>query len=430
MFNQPLWERTLLQGVSIAPPGSRLRFSSPGSVQATRYWAPPPPEAAVPVDEDEGIERLIHVLKEAQARAMPDDATVAFPITGGLDSRINLALNQDRWSRSVFLHTGFEGRAETPISRQLASEFGLPLEVYPGEKSWRGVTSLDPSIESGELNAWQWWLRWTHQEVAHSRPDAVLLDGYLQDTLFNPHIVRPGLPEEKIKGHLAGARFRAELAGAAPSPGLFRELEDRFRAEYAAPGGSGLALEQRFYLENRSRKYVLGTARLAQDLMRVALPGVDNDVLDFAFSLPWEQRAGGPLYRGAIRRLSEKMAGVACDKTGVPLFAEKPRPKRRESLSNALRYYTKRLVPRLSDALFSDFNPGRILREDPKSAHTLERSITRSAFLEELLGGKKTVQRVWRRFLGGHETTAFLLGLFTIARLESAIQGSTTDDNE
>jgi len=421
LFNQPLWSRSLLRDVSLAPPASRMVVTGDQALSMGRYWSPPAPSDAPALDEDKAVDSLIEHLRAAHGRALPTSSAIAFPVTGGLDSRINLAVHADRWDRGFFFHASFDGGSEAPIARRLAREFGLCLHEYSGEESWRCLTRLDPTRETGELNAWQWWLQETHRQVAGATPDAVLLDGYLQDVLLNPHIIAAEPMETGIERHLDGARYRSQRAGNQIDAKTLKEILNTFRENFRVDYADGLFMSQRFYMENRSRKYVFGMVRLAQDLMRVAVPGIDSDLLDFSFALPWSMRSGGHLYRQAIGRFSKAMTLVPYDKTGVGLFAVAPKNPLYKTIHRELRYYVKRIAPLLSEAVFRDFSVGKVLRGDRATVVNLKDSIAGSVFLEQLLGDKRGVRRVWSRFCGAHDVLEFVHGLLTIARLEEGI---------
>ncbi|HKL78230.1 MAG TPA: hypothetical protein VJ985_07700 [Gammaproteobacteria bacterium] len=351
LLGMPFGRQTLLEGVQLLPPASRLVVDGArGEWQVERYWWPSPP-AEEDTDRrnlDATVAGLVERLCNAQER-IPAPAHYAYPVTAGLDSRVNIAAGGERVGAATLVHCGGPGDAETPISRRIAEAVGSHLELVGPLEGLAAGVGADPFTESGELSTWQWWLSGIPGAVVRHGEGAMLVDGYLQDVLFNPHLVQAGqvMPPWKRYAHLAAFRWRILLGErqAGEPQGLVEALQE---AENLARGDSHLATEQNFYLENRSRRYTLGTVRLAQNHLRVGLPGLDHDLVDFGLALPWRWREGGALYRRAIQQLSPALARVPEGKTGLPLTSE-----RRHSLPRTLKRlwgrgvgrYIRRLAP-------------------------------------------------------------------------------------
>jgi hypothetical protein len=356
----------------------------------------------------------------AQER-IPAPSHYVYPVTAGLDSRVNIAAAGDRIDGATLIHCGSPEDAETPISRRVAEVLGSQLELVDPLQGLAAALSADPFEETGELSTWQWWLSGIPEAVARQGQGAMLVDGYLQDVLFNPHIIQSGqtMPPCQRYARLATFRWRT-LFGDGELDGPGGLLESLREAEDLVRGESNLATEQNFYLENRSRRYVLGTVRLAQNRVRVGLPGLDHDLVDFGLSLPWQWRAGGGLYRRAIQRFFPALSRVPDGKTGLPLTSD-----RRRSLPRTLKRWWSRGVGRHVSRLMpvgkgSNTWFTTLVARDPQFRQGVLAQIETSEWLQEC--GLPVARMAGRVFEGRLTPTEgyLICQALTLTRLEKA----------
>ncbi len=341
-------------------------------------------------------------------------------MTGGLDSRLNLAVNQDRLDGSVLFHGVAPRDPERRVARRLARALNRPLTEIPVVDAWRKLPRLDPTEETGELNAAQWWLNGAAEVLAREHPGHTWVDGYLQDILFNPHLIGAEGPEDAIRRDARRARFRGRLLGLPRAGAVAGRIESRLRAEYGGgPGESRLTGVQRYYLENRSRRYVAGMVRLVQNRLRVGLPGLDNRVLEGGLNLPWLARVGGGAYRMALVRLDPELAKVPEDKTGRPA-RRGGRPKRSKRLGHRLRRELDGLWPR-RPVLRGPAGWDHLLWRDPEVMKAVRTVLAESDWLFEWLDGVGLLDRVLSRQTRGAALGEVIAGLLTVARLEQAV---------
>jgi hypothetical protein len=290
----------------------------------------------------------------------------------------------------------------------------------------QGVVDADPFAETGELATWQWWLAGVGEWAEGVGDEPMLVDGYLQDVLFNPHAIRPPVPAGPLAGLLDRARFHwrfltGDRTGALPV-GLEESLEE---AVAEVPGDGGLATVQNFYLANRSRRFVFGTVRLAQNRIRVALPGLDRELMDHGLDLPWQWRAGGGLYRKAIERLSPELARIPEGKSGLALTSRRQRSLRRR----AMRYWE-----RVKDQYGYRFLPGslgagsvfsRLLARDPAFRTRVQEVVGGSEWLAQATGRSDGVSALMGRRVLSTPEEDLVCNALTVARLERVLAGET-----
>ncbi|TQE98979.1 MAG: hypothetical protein FKY71_10975 [Spiribacter salinus] len=417
LLGQPLGDRTLLKGVRLMPAATHLRWEASGNVTETRYWqASPNRETRETPAHQRDVDELIQRLGQAHERAGLDRARLAVPVTGGLDSRINLALLGGRTADARLFTVHSPGDPEVGIARRIARRLRVELEEIPfTPASWWAL--LDGEPWSGEIHRHQFWLSPVGSHLATTAPPPVLLDGYLQDALFNPRIVTASAENALHRRVLGYAAYRAQ---ALPHPRMREVLAglwERTDAHYSSLGQPGLEANQRFYLENRSRRFVFDSVRLAQLQAPVALPGIDHELMDFAMALPWNLRHGGPLYREAIQRLSPALAAVPYDKTGLPVSS-------RRTLS------TSRRVRKVATRALNRLWPGRpfLRAAEPPLAIGMRRSPEFRAAVADRLDGSRWLAhlfetenigtRLAHQEIPEGRTLPILLGAITTANLE------------
>ncbi|MCO6439780.1 MAG: hypothetical protein J5I81_01575 [Nitrococcus mobilis] len=412
----PLGSRSLLEGVSLAPPASELRIHPSGSVTAERYWRPEPNPDDGPV-APKLADELLDRLQAAQHRATPDGQELAIPITGGLDSRINLALCGDRLAAAFLFHIGLPGDPEGPIARRIASVLGLPMAELKLKPDIIGAGwERFAEAETGELSPEQLWLGGVGAFVHRNAPGRTLLDGYLQDALFNPRMVTEQVQEQRDTA-IWLARRRWEAVGKSNGDPLLAQVLGSIDTAFGVSGApSPLAASQRFYLENRSRRFVFGAARLAQNHIAVATPALDSELMDYALALPWSARRNGPLYRALILRLAPELGEIAYDKTGRPL-KHGLRVTRRRRLAKALyrgldRFWPSRPLLRTAPS------PMRLLLDGQETLARIRDLLNRSEWVAALVGtaGSDVLERFLER--KRPDPGMPLVALLTLAQLE------------
>ena len=386
LLNQPLWDRTLLKGPRLMEPASRLALRPGTTARSERYWSIP----AIPREDGRDDRSLLNdavgIFQRAH-RQLADDATesvIGFPVTAGLDSRCILAMHRERLDRAHLFHD-VTHPGERKIARRIADYLGRPLEIYRADP--RVWVELPQELETGELNAAQWWF-WTTAQAVRRDGCEQIFDGYLNDSLFNSYLIRT-LPASFTAARLDGPRYRYSLLGGDCESRRFGEFAAVYVEGFASVDGDPLERNQRFSLENRSRRYTFGMVRMLQNCAKIRLPGLDRDLLEFGLSLPWRLRRDGALYRRMIARLDPGLARIPSGRTGLPLTSP-----RRISLRNRLRNSVQPNLIRAADRLWparpvllSPRRPlERSLLDDPGFRGEIKRLLDRSEWVGNLFG--------------------------------------------
>jgi hypothetical protein len=424
----PYGARTMLSGVELLPPASEVTIDGrTGQVSARRYWRPPDPAAGgYQGPERNGAHQLVARLVDAHSR-IPRPEPVAFPVTAGLDSRANLATAGHLGRSSVLYHCTGAGGSERAIAKQVAQSLQRPLRMI--EASAGLMTALrHPGVPgTGEIPTSQLWLADAPRCLAAEHGAQSLVDGYLQDVLLNPHLIGQSVSESGADAALRLAQYRWCALLGRRGQQLPTAVHDAFKSlEELERDPRSLDAQQRFYLENRSRRYTIAPTRVAQDEVYVALPGLDNDLMDFGFGLPWRQRQGGAVYREAIAWLSPGLARIPEGKTGVALTS-----KRRRSLRSACRRWAQQRIgriglPRIPARFFAVNDMAALVATRPEAREALRGALAGSQWLPEVLPAGVTLECfIESGRLPPAPIQHVLCNAYTIASLEIAIrQGS------
>jgi len=123
---------TLFRNISKLPAAHVLTCDSAGNIKTERYWSPlNGPDWGKEVREEESVERVRDLLKQAVQKRLMSDVPVGAFLSGGIDSSTNVALMSRLVSEPLRTFSiGFEGFGEAenfhdlPYARRVARRFG------------------------------------------------------------------------------------------------------------------------------------------------------------------------------------------------------------------------------------------------------------------------------------------------------------------
>lgn len=417
LLGQPLGVATPLAGVKALPNASDLQLSPHDGVRSAHaYWQLP----ELPEEQGEvaaSLDDAIDVLRAAHARAQPlDGARLALPVTGGFDSRCNLALWQADVPQSVLFHTEDLGRYELPIAHEIAARYGRSLVVYSSSDWMSQATRLDLRLETGEFNAAHWRLADSVHRLAQAHGAQATVDGFFQDYLFKASFVSNAPPQRLFDAQMNIARYRASFLEIGSESEVLRTLaESVAQATLVEPAGWNAT--QRYYVENRSRRLVYNIVRLNQNYLDVRTPGLDHELIDFALALPRNLRQNALLYRHIINRLDPALARIRYDKSGLPVMDLRKRSWLRR-LRGPLMRNLNHLLPDRRFLRESETNFSRLLRESADFRAQLDAHVSASSWARALFG-ERIIPRLEAQRRKGRPVDDMVGALVTLAALEA-----------
>lgn len=420
MLNQATGTRTVVAGVSLMPCATSLTLRAAGAQVHDRYWAPSISDE--PVDDarrwiDEGVSVIRAANRRAIETALP--GKVAWPLTGGLDSRCNSGCCADLiGADDLFFHVDDMGDFELPIARKLARVYGREVREFKSEPWMRNAPETDLALDSGDFNVGHWRLAGTARTLAQDHGCRVTVDGFLQGILMNPAMFfHEGSVDHARARCFSMASFRAERFMLPREHPVFARFREDYEDSFPTQGG-GLGASQQFIMENRSRRMVYGIVRLNANYLDVRTPGLDTAFIDYAMRLPWYLRKGARAYKEIIGVIDPRLAAIEHDKTGLPLSAG-PGLSRRRKASKFFTYYVNRIWPGEPLIKGKETAFERLLRTDQGFRERVYQVIAASRWVGEVFG--KGIVEVFERQRTSRGLSFDGIGaLLTVALLERA----------
>lgn len=294
--------RRVPPGHELLPDGRTAAWWQPPLLRRTGGSATEPENAATLASS---ARELLSLLREAVRRRLPEAATAACTLSGGIDSGGLLAIvaKERPRVRAWTLADGSAGDAETESARRLAARPGVEhLEVGVREEDLpdhaaEAVGACEDLLWNGRAVAMRLFFR----EV-HRAGDTAVLTGTGADEVLcgNPAGLR-SLPDRlRAERALALALLTPEAAACVPAPRLAPPAPER--------------VDPLVWLQHLALHTTLPESTLppesrgaAAEGVAVLLPYLDTDLAAFALELPPALRAGGSvgklLLREALRGL-------------------------------------------------------------------------------------------------------------------------------
>ena len=150
MFEYPLNDDTYIKSVQTVPAGGWLRFSSDG-LQTQTYWNAFEQlgNFSIRYNERSSINILEHLLKRNISMYVTDPARTAVALTGGYDSRTNLALLGNQANKYFFYSYGVSGTYDLSIPRRIARRLRLNYQPILLGEDYRSSFSENAELAMG-----------------------------------------------------------------------------------------------------------------------------------------------------------------------------------------------------------------------------------------------------------------------------------------
>lgn len=299
-------DRTAFAGVEAVPVGTTVTLT-PGRPPVTRTWTDGRFHATATAD-------LVQALLDSVGSLRATSTPVRLGLTGGRDSRLVAAVLV-RAGVPVDCHTaGFDDDPDVVVARQVAALVGVDHRVTAPYGATIAGDAVDVDVD------------------ARLREAVVLADGMLGaydrvgriDDRFQRGLTPfSGAGGEILRGYYAGAlaettddavvrhlRFRL-LTGA---DRLAPEVRTAYRADvepwFAAARSQGPVALERFYVEQRTRRWT-GAARGSASIGSLARrPFLDNRVVALVRSLPLAARTSEEVVARAMDGLVPGLSGL------------------------------------------------------------------------------------------------------------------------
>lgn len=370
---------TLFDKVFLLPHGSVLHVDRYGT-RLLRYWDYP---RTVDIFKESDATLLNHaksLLKTAVVRSTNNAKKLGVMITGGLDSRMITGIAREAWPEKdiTLFHINTGSGRENSIVKEISNRLELPLEI------------IDPPYKGNDVHTYlldQIFLadgQWAFYEYAPVIDDIgkrnqgiVLFNGYLLDTMFKSGFAFfPSDPQDTFVVTTNDFVKRFSFLADDYSDGFFSrefaQLLKQRKRERIEEANKNLAdvkpteASLRFYYVNRGRRHIYYGSKVFEHFTRMALPGLDYDLQEFAWRLPYHLRRNSHFYRRIICECFPFLGDIQWEKTGKTLQYDEKRSGTALVMKKLfkMKYSIQRLTHGNIDLLNARFTFDRMFRKD------------------------------------------------------------------
>jgi len=340
-FDKVISDRTLFADIRRLPPAAHAVLSN-GSLAISRYFNFDPCAKTDLSSWRDASCRLVDILKNSLEKRTADGRGIAICLSGGIDSRLIQALAPDSILSLTLTNEGMANK-ERKLALKAASTRGIACIELPRTTDYplvqartsvdinegvlgsflacRGVTFFDRLIEAG-----------IHVTITGLYFDQALKGKFVEDPL--PLVGTISLSEYVRSQAIARVLSETLLIRATESLdlislGLSDEVKDalgvakehqiRRLTQWVSNGGAIKDLVDRFPFENLLAVSDLApTTRTNRTRLVDRSLIYDNELAEFAVSIPHEWKRGGRLVRYALRKVSPELAKIEDPYTGLP----------------------------------------------------------------------------------------------------------------
>jgi len=330
-----LGERTWLEGVDLAPPGTVLSWDARTSTMTTQryWWWDRIARRSGKLDPGTLSDELGHLFRQAVRRRCSPEDPAGVLLSGGLDSRALLAAASEISPGLPSLTFGRNGCDDIRIATQVAALAGSP------HRSWilTAANWLEPRIPGVWWSEGQCSLLHMHGiEARHAVRDlfSINLNGFAGDLILGGSYLHS---EEVLDRFDRG--YIARMMGCDEGVlGDTSAYEDLGRVDF-------------YFLDNRVRRFTqMGTVNWLTIILD-RQPFLDLDLLEFAYSLPDALRFKSRLYNSMLlRAFPSYYRRIPWQKTGAAI-ALPPLARRAKALPRRARSRLVRSFPGLAPVI-------------------------------------------------------------------------------
>ncbi|MEN6615195.1 MAG: hypothetical protein ABFD12_01430, partial [Syntrophorhabdus sp.] len=345
---------TPFQNIYLLPYGSFAELWGHG-MQLKRYWEYPMYQQHEERIEEELLELTKEKMLDSVRNAIQDHEHVGIMITSGLDSRwIAGAVDKLFPDKNTFLYHINNGREDLSAIKNMSRVLGMPLILRGDEKKDLTEKALAEYVHLTDGHWAPYEFMAGIQELRKQYDDVVLFNGYLCDVSFQPSILRSyytSKSSDMLKTTLECFSFLPDYL----SDGIFtngfaaklrRRKSERIEETLLLFSKADPVFQAlRFYNINRGRRHVYFWMKAINCYVKLATPGTDYDLYDFAMKIPRQFRENAKFYIASIVQLFPELGDIVWNKTGKPLrLGSMKKSKAAQKFVPLMKYALQRLT--------------------------------------------------------------------------------------
>jgi len=301
-----LGKQTLFADITRMPPASMLCIDTlTQSCEQSRYWQWSSIVKHNEITFDQAVDDLYGYFEQAMQRtfATVTQKTIAITLSGGLDSRILLAAAKKHFNGEILTYTfGEQGCDDALLAVQVSELAEVNNQFIPiNSENWFEGREQGVWLTDGLKNILHMHGLSVVDEISPS--SNYLVNGYLGDvTLGGSYLFSADKNAMSLEDKIA-ERY-----------GDHKQYAD-FESQYFANAGSDPA-----FIYNRGVRHIGAGSDLLSHKLHNFKPFLDNDLVEFLYSLPDDFRRDGKLYHHMLLKFyPDYFATIPWQQTGKPI---------------------------------------------------------------------------------------------------------------
>jgi|GEM_PF-3223158 len=332
---------TYFEKIHQLPEGSVMVYHD-GQVNITRYWEYPDDERIyayrriTDAEKKKYHEELSAVITKVMKRQLTSNQEgLLVPLSGGLDSRYIIAFASEFSSHPVTAYTmGPDESEDQMYAKEVARLTGTDHHqfVIKPNDTWKDASAFayysdGMSLINGPIQGFA--------PLRHFyRKKEIIVASQTIDAIFGSSLWRKPIKkilgssslDDKMKHHLQHlfSKFPEQLLKRVFTEDFYKNLGDGYLItpeKYLLPGRLPVNMYFRMFMNEYSRRGVLGGNVLYHLMYEIRMPTFDNDLFDFGFRLPLTLRHNQNLYRFVFRDLFPRLSEVKREFLNLPIHA-------------------------------------------------------------------------------------------------------------
>lgn len=327
--------KTLFDGIQLLPPASILTYHD-GKLSLTSFWDICFREDSGKTSEDDYIEHLSYLIRQAVERQMTGDFTKGIFLSGGLDSRNILGAIKKKHHPIHTFTTGIPKTYDVEFARKLAGAVGATHHYKPvgsdliSTFAEKGVWLTDGMMSCEHMLILS--LLSCAKNYCECVFDGLGGDGLIGGLYLKKRLFDKVLSEEQVIDY-AYTRFVLSF-GKDSWEQLFtdsflpkvRDMPfESFKTAALMPTIKHPANRNDYiYFKNRQRRFIFFGSILTRSQLECRTPFYDNDLVDFAHTIPPYLKLGKRLHLKLLQRFFPELAKVPWTYSGISINASTP----------------------------------------------------------------------------------------------------------
>lgn len=391
-----LGEQTLFSNIKRLPPASITTINITTLQYTTScYWGWADTKVNNTISFDEATEQAYSLFDQAVKRCLTPvkQSTLAITLSGGLDSRVLLAAAKQHFKGTIKTYTfGEQGCDDAQLAKQVAKLAGVSNQLVSiDEHNWFAGREKGVWLTDGLKNILHMHALSSVSTIASS--SNYLLNGYLGDVTFGgSYLFNQNKTSLGVQQRLAERYFEHVPHANITEPYFNYKNDDPI------------------LIYNRGVRFIAAGSDLLSHELHNLKPFMDNDLVDFLYSLPDEYRRNGRLYHAMLLRYyPDYFKTIAWQQTGKPISLQSTivEPKVNPLKQGLIGFIKGSVFERLARKLYRSVAPKRHyvaydawLREPQFKAYVEQTLCTPNSQVKVLLGSEQVDDIVSAFFTG------------------------------